>query len=522
MITFSPLGTWLKQQLETRGSAAMQASAIRHESMVNVVGAGGGVTAAYEQLRNAAENAEEHLLLQNAIRRFYRQAFITRDGELIERSGVELITELTLAGYLPNDSVARAQADSITERAKAYYDVYETLHEDSRYAVPDVYSWSLDVLAAEIESTINSHDQDELFVEFALHYYERLIDSSLLPQEQRVSADELATALYVTIHKVLLKSNEGLIRQQLLSRYGVTPSNTKDYLAYNQKIDSLFAADLLDTLRRVVDRQGAPLRVLRHMMEDEPDLSTMLDRKDSFLDRYEKQVRNEYGRVERRIKKAVIRSVLFLLITKLLIGVAIEIPYDIWAHDGIIWLPLIVNLFFPPLYMMALQLTHRLPGQANTTALVDRIDTTLYGELGQLSRNQLVGAGYSKVASFLYAVSGLSVIGGLVWLLVCLQFSFVHIAIFFVFLSAASFLGFRISRSIRELEIVRSTQNGVTFTRDFLYLPFVVVGQWMNDKYSKINIVATVLDIVIELPLKTVLRLIRQWGAFIDDRKDRI
>ena len=44
----------------------------------------------------------------------------------------------------------------------------------------------------------------------------------------------------------------------------------------------------------------------------------------------------------------------------------------------------------------------------------------------------------------------------------------------------------------------------------------------MNEKYSQVNIVATVLDMVIELPLKTVLRLVRQWGAFIDDRKDRI
>ncbi len=62
----------------------------------------------------------------------------------------------------------------------------------------------------------------------------------------------------------------------------------------------------------------------------------------------------------------------------------------------------------------------------------------------------------------------------------------------------------------------------MTFVRDLLYLPFVVVGQWMSDKYSKVNVVTIILDMLIELPLKTVLRLIRQWGAFIDDRKDRI
>ena len=44
----------------------------------------------------------------------------------------------------------------------------------------------------------------------------------------------------------------------------------------------------------------------------------------------------------------------------------------------------------------------------------------------------------------------------------------------------------------------------------------------MSDKYAQVNIVSLVLDMLIELPLKTVLRLIRQWSAFIDDRKDNI
>ena len=44
----------------------------------------------------------------------------------------------------------------------------------------------------------------------------------------------------------------------------------------------------------------------------------------------------------------------------------------------------------------------------------------------------------------------------------------------------------------------------------------------MSEKYAQVNVVALALDMMIELPLKTVLRLIRQWGSFIDDRKDRI
>jgi hypothetical protein len=31
-----------------------------------------------------------------------------------------------------------------------------------------------------------------------------------------------------------------------------------------------------------------------------------------------------------------------------------------------------------------------------------------------------------------------------------------------------------------------------------------------------------ILDMLIELPLKTVLRLVRQWGAFISSKKDEL
>ena len=75
---------------------------------------------------------------------------------------------------------------------------------------------------------------------------------------------------------------------------------------------------------------------------------------------------------------------------------------------------------------------------------------------------------------------------------------------------------------IREIEAIDSDQNAITTVRDFLYMPFVVVGRFMSEKYEQVNIVALSLDMLIELPLKTVLRLIRQWGAFISSKKDEL
>ena len=75
---------------------------------------------------------------------------------------------------------------------------------------------------------------------------------------------------------------------------------------------------------------------------------------------------------------------------------------------------------------------------------------------------------------------------------------------------------------IRELELVSHNAKFLATVRDFFYLPFILVGQWLSSKYARINAVAHVLDVMIELPLKTVLRLIRQWTRFIKEKHDEI
>ena len=91
--------------------------------------------------------------------------------------------------------------------------------------------------------------------------------------------------------------------------------------------------------------------------------------------------------------------------------------------------------------------------------------------------------------------------------------------IFFIFLSTAAFLAFRLSRQIHELEAVNTSQGSLSLMRDIMYMPFIYVGWQISYRYSKINIVAIVLDILIEMPLKTILRLVRQWNQFLNAKK---
>jgi hypothetical protein len=50
----------------------------------------------------------------------------------------------------------------------------------------------------------------------------------------------------------------------------------------------------------------------------------------------------------------------------------------------------------------------------------------------------------------------------------------------------------------------------------------VRVGHAISDTYSKANIVTFVLDLAIEMPLKTSLRFVRQWIGFMRDKQEEL
>ncbi|HEY1085716.1 MAG TPA: hypothetical protein VGE34_03245 [Candidatus Saccharimonadales bacterium] len=483
---------------------------------VHIVGAGGTVTAAYEQLRNAAEYAEEHMLLQRAIRRFYRRLFLLRDDKQIKNSGEELAVELTLAGYLLNDSVPESTVAEISKLAREYYTAYEDLHKQ-RLTHDQVEQWTLDVLSVRVEWLLNDPSVSSAYLQFVYDYY---VSSPAVERLFEKTPEDLSPAIFVAIQRALLKSDPAIIRTALLGRYQQSTEHLGNYIATNKQIDTLLSSATVERLYRYIDRHGAPFRVLRHMLDDESTADT-LDKPNEFLSRFESQILADYEAINSKINRGIIKSVIFLIITKVLIGLALEIPYDYFVLGTIAVTPLVINLLFPPLYMVLLRMTLFLPGAANTRRLVDQMEEILYGEQAKQLRRKATsfGVGFNVA----YGLISLIVFTGVgYWLWRSFEFELMHLFIFFLFLSGASFLGFRLSRMIREVEAIDSNQNFVTTIRDVLYMPFVVVGRYMSEKYAQVNIVALSLDMLIELPLKTILRLIRQWGAFISNKQDEL
>ena len=479
---------------------------------------GAGLTLLYENLRNASENAEENLLLQRAIKRFFKRVYLTPDINNLKDIGSELVTELTLAGYLKNDSVSIDTVNQISQIAIDYTKLRNKLI--SRFPGNTVERWTTEPMSAAIESKLLDHRLSLAFADFAYSYFLSAIDVNSFFGGKRPNSYE--ATLFVAVCSALLKSDPSAIRLSLLTRYQISLAKAPDFAKFNMQIDQVFNSSALKRLVHLIDRHGAAFRIILRAMNSNDKLDQHLLSEKSFLGPYDAAISESYTTISRNINRGIVRSVIFLVITKFIIGIAAEVPYDLMIHGKVIWLALIVNLFTPPLYMIALRLTLSMPNPSNTRALHREAVRILYEPvptkpfLGRRTGNKF-GKGYNAIYSLLVIV----VFAGVAYALVRFaRFEWVHLIIFFVFISTASFLGFRLSRSIREIEVGEEAQTGVTTVRDFFYMPFVAVGRRISETYAQINIVSRMLDMLVELPLKTILGFLRKWGSFLSAKKD--
>lgn len=524
--SLSDLGTALQQSIRHIAAYDARMAAPDHSQKFHVPAMGHIVSSAYEQLRNASENAEDHLLLQRAARRFFVRNVTFHDKTLSPQLAQELIIELTQAEYLPNDSVSHDKITSLNRTIASLHDAYwQVLATHPKLPRETVQSWTLDLLSVKAEHAINYPIRPLTFAHFAHQYFARHLDvAAYVEVGEPAPTEQHPWILYTSIHRALLKSDDANIRTLLLDLHHISTDNIDQYVEFHRRCDEVLALKTTRNVTRAITKNGAPMRIIKLTFFDEHQTmpAEQLAKRANTLSVVEQRIDDEYRLTRGRLNRGIMKSIVFLLITKALIGLLIEVPYDIAVYQHIIWLPLIINLLFPSLFIAASTLTLKMPGTANTKALVGAIDDILYHSDSQPVTIRPKKAAGSATFNVVYAIMFALAIGIITYLLILLQFNIVQGAIFMIFLSTAAFLGYRLSLQIKELEMVAAGQSLISILRDFLYTPFILIGHQISYRYAKINIMSRILDTIIELPLKTTLRLVRQWTAFLSVKKDEL
>lgn len=524
----SPLGEQIADSLTRIDAYESSIAAQRDKETVHISTVGSRLSSAYEQLRNASEYAEDNLLRQRAIRRYLNRELSFHDYSSTKRYARELVTELTQAEYLPNNHLTQTDITSISDHIKRYYKAYwqYTKIESNSAKRLKFQGWVLDVLSVRCEQVLESNIRQLSFTHFAYTYLQTKVDvAQLVRPGEPIDPADYPIVLYMAIQRAIMKSDNASIRAALLDSYRQDISLIHNFESFNLKLDYLLESKTLAFASRIISRNGATLRMIYSGFydKDAPIPLSALKSQDSLEYALRQHIEQEYAALNRRLDKGILRSVIFLLITKSVIGLGVEIPYDVLVEGHILWIPLLLNLFFPVVYIIISRSTLSTPTVRNTDAIVAHTQDIFFSTNDSESYAIRIPRGKKSLGfNTLYATMFLAVFAGLIYILNLLAFNIVQGIIFFIFLSTASFLAFRLSNQVREIEALNLSQGSLALLRDIIYMPFIYVGQQISYRYSRVNIIAMLLDIAIELPLKTLLRLARQWTQFLNSKKDEL
>ena len=242
--------------------------------------------------------------------------------------------------------------------------------------------------------------------------------------------------------------------------------------------------------------------------------------------RFEETVRQilaEKYKLERsRVNKSGTRAIIYIFMTKVVLGLTFEFPYEIFFFQSLNYLALGTNVFFHPLLLFAMIKSVRVPDEENTKRIVTGIQHMIHGESTKdiYIRERVHHLPLQIIFGFFYLLLYAISFGFLLSVLKFLEFNFVSIVLFLLFLTLVSYFGIRIRHKAKKWLVDREHEGFGVVIWNFLTLPIVRAGGWINRKFSRINFAVFVLDFIIETPFKFTLGAFDSFVSFINEKRE--
>lgn len=497
----------------------------------------------YEKIRNTVDYDEDHLLRKNAIERILRRQIVIEGA--ISIKGVNskdvsrhLLTELIRAAYLPNKTVPMQRIDDVADIIERYLILREhSMRNYKRFSYNDkteLANWIIALTATEIEELLGENDIDTTIVE----YMYDVLRSDISVPENSPFIDDDEIQIYLGIHRNFLKYDRAMLSFILFKYYNANWQTAKNediekvakrILAVREAIEKQLDHPLVNQLNRIISRYTVFFSILKDVIEEDPKgVYETFKRDPKAFPRLIKNVCNKrYKMARAKLWRAAIRSILYIFITKSLFAIALEVPATKWFGEELNGFALMVNIVFPALLLFVVVLFTRLPSEANTAKIVEGIHEIVFEEHERKDPFRLRepvkrGKTLGVVFALIYTVTFFISFGSVVWALNYIGFTWVSITIFIFFLTFVSFFAIRIRKTARELLIIPPRENLLSFFADFFYVPIVVAGKWLSEKFSQINVFIFVLDFIIEAPFKIFVEMAEEWTKYVKERKDEI
>lgn len=487
----------------------------------------------YEKVRNAVEYREDHLILRAAIERILRRRFsLNPDGH---GEAENLLRELLWARYFDN-GVLGADDNVIIQNLVNKYVLLRRLMIVGRDNELRVFldQFLMDILTCEIEETLRpelASIQSNLS-SFIFQVLRRKIKIEGLKEDQKDAY------FLVAIEKVFGKSDRAYLRYHLFTTfYKTLEAHTEKELktmgvklpAIFKKIDDMVANPYVENLAKFTRKQMPPFLILFALIKSKPnEIRVTLTDRERLWSEVDQTCRDKYQQLGSRIRTLAVRSFIYILLTKMIFAIILEIPISNYIYGEINRDAIIINSIFPPILMIGILGFFKVPGEENTRKIFQRIidiiddDKSFETKVAFVpkkseSKRPLLIFGFTVFYSLTFLVT-LSLIYEF---LTNLGFNLVSQAIFIFFVSVVSFFSYKIRQVTNELRLDEKA-NILSPVGDFFFMPMLSLGKFFSSGLAKLNFFIFIFDFIIEAPFKLIFEVIEEWISFVKKRKEEI
>jgi hypothetical protein len=481
----------------------------------------------YEKFRNAMDYRDEEVVRRAAIERILkRRLFFGGSGQKI---ATPLMRELLWARYFPESSIS----DEEIKRVGSVIDLYLKLREQLIARQQDVKinidSLIYQLLSSRLELMLSKNRDIELISNFIFHLLrEKIIIKDDSPENRDIQ-------VFIAVRKAFAKDDMAFLKFHLFEQYfGVLTEENVHTVATNfakgyKELEKQIHYPLKDRITSYVKKQLPPFLIFAEVLRKERgSIRTLINNATEFQKSIFAAAQIRYKSISSKVRTAIVRSVIFILLSKFVFAFSVEATYDNIVLGYIAWNSLIINIVSPPLIMVIASLFIRTPDNKNTKRIYDKVMSILHVDSPELDRPLVLSLKPDKrnpVLNFIFTIlwwAAFIVSFGLVInILNRLKFSPASQGVFIFFVAIISFLTYRINQTANSYTIP-ARQGFLAPIGDFLFMPIIKVGRRFTEGLSHINIFIYIFDYLIETPFKEIFGFLEKWFYFLQTKREEM